>query len=358
VSSGRAGAAHKPRTGTSVWPGWALVGPAGAAAALLTAAAALVYGGGLTPQALPGLTDAGALTGWALPLTRVLLDGAAVVTVGLLLTGAVLVPSPGSRLSGAARWYLRAAGAAAGGWAVAAVAGAVFTVSDILGLPVGQLTGPGLLVDIAQSRALLVEAALAAVVALATGWVRGKPAAAALLVLAVVAVLPPAFTGHAADARDHGTAVSSLVFHLVGVTVWVGGLAGLLTYATRRPGHPGGHDRTVSPTARRAAVTAAARRFSGIALVAYAVVAASGAVNAWVRLDSFAALTGGTYGRLVLGKIVAITALGVLGQLHRTRTLDSLTRGHRRAFIRFATVEVLVMAVAIGLAVGLSRTPI
>jgi putative copper resistance protein D len=329
-----------------VWPGWALVGPAGAAAALLTAAAALVYGGGLTPQALPGLTDAGALTGWALPLTRVLLDGAAVVTVGLLLTGVVLVPSPGGRLSGAARWYLRAAGAAAGGWAVAAVAGAVFTVSDILGLPVGQLTGPGLLVDIAQSRALLVEAALAAVVALATGWVRGKPAAAALLVLAVVAVLPPAFTGHAADARDHGTAVSSLVFHLVGVTVWVGGLAGLLTYATRHPGHPGGHDRTVSPTARRAAVTAAARRFSGIALVAYAVVAASGAV------------TGGTYGRLVLGKIVAITALGVLGQLHRTRTLDSLTRGHRRAFIRFATVEVLVMAVAIGLAVGLSRTPI
>jgi putative copper resistance protein D len=342
----------------SAWLGWGLVGPAGAAAALLTAASALVYGGGRPRPVLPGLSDAGALTDWALPMTRVLTNGAAVVTVGLVLAAALLVPSPGDRVSDAGRWHLRWASFAAATWVVAAVAGAVFTVSDILGRPVGQVTDPSLLLDLAQSRALLAEAALAAIVGLASGWVRGKPATAALLVLAVAAVLPPAFTGHAAQARDHGTAVSSLVFHLVGVTVWVGGLAGLLTWATRRPGHPGGPARTVSPTARRAAVAAAARRFSGIALVAYGVVAVSGVVNAWVRLDSLGALTGSAYGRLVLGKVAAIAVLGAIGQAHRTRTLGALARGHRGAFIRFATVEVLVMAAAIGLAVGLSRTPI
>ena len=351
------GGAERARATGSAWLGWGLVGPAGATAALLTAAAALVYGGGQQRPVLPGLSDEGRLTDWALPLTRVLMDGAAVATVGLLLVAAVLVPSPGVRLSDAGRWYLRWAGIAAAAWTVTAATAAVFTASDILGRPVGELTDPGVLLDLAQSRALLIEAALAAVVGLATGWVRTMPTAAALLVLAVTAVLPPAFTGHAAQARDHGTAVSSLVFHLVGVTVWVGGLAGLLTYATRRPGRPGGHDRSVSPTARRAAVAAAARRFSGIALAAYAVVAVSGAVNAWVRLDSFAALTGSAYGRLVLGKVAAIAVLGGLGQLHRSRTLDALARGHRGAFIRFATAEVLVMAVAIGLAVGLSRTP-
>jgi putative copper resistance protein D len=346
-----------PPAAGSAWLGWGLIGPGAVAAALLTAAAALVYGGGRPQPVLPGLSDAGVLTDWALPLTRVLLNGAALVTVGLLLAAAVLVPSPGARLSAAGRTYLRWAGIAAAAWVVAAVAGAVFTVSDILGRSVGDLTDPGLLLDLAQSRALLIEALLAAVVGLTSGRTRRKPAAAALLVLAVVAVLPPAFTGHAAEARDHGTAVSSLVFHLVGVTLWVGGLAGLLTYATRRPGSPGGHDRTVSPTARRAAVAAAARRFSGIALGAYVVVAVSGAVNAWVRLDSLAALTGSAYGRLVLGKVAAIVALGALGQVHRARTLEALDRGHRGAFIRFATAEMLVMAVAIGLAVGLSRTP-
>jgi putative copper resistance protein D len=59
----------------------------------------------------------------------------------------------------------------------------------------------------------------------------------------------------------------------------------------------------------------------------------------------------------VLGKVAAIVALGALGQVHRARTLEALDRGHRGAFIRFATAEMLVMAVAIGLAVGLSRTP-
>jgi putative copper resistance protein D len=356
--TGDAQRARRPTGPGSAWPGWGLVGPAATAAALLTAAAALVYGGGRPQPVLPGLSDAGAVTAWALPLTRVLLNGAAVITVGLLLAAAVLVPSAGDRLPDAARPYLRWAGIAAGAWAVTAVVGALFTVSDILGRPVGRLTDPGALLDVAQSRALLVEAALAAVVGLAAGWVRAKPAAAVLLVLAVTAVLPPAFTGHAAEARDHGTAVSSLVFHLVGVTVWVGGLVGLLTYATRRPGHVGGPDRSVSPTARRAAVAVAARRFSGIALAAYVVVAVSGVVNAWVRLDSPAALAGSTYGRLVLGKVAAILVLGALGHLHRSRTLDALARGHRGAFIRFATAELLVMAVAIGLAVGLSRTPV
>jgi putative copper export protein len=343
---------------TGSWLGWPLVGAAGVVGALLVAAAALVYGGGRPQPTLPGLSDAGVGTQWALPMVRVLVDGAAVVTVGLLLTGAVLVPSTGERLSPMARWYVRAAGTVAVAWAAVAVVAAVFTVSDILGRPVTELGGPGQLLAVEQSRALLLEALLALALALASTVVRVRAGAVAFLVVAVAAALPPAFTGHAAEAGDHGTAVSSLVFHIAGVTLWVGGLVGLLTYVSRRPGYAGGHDRTVSPTARRQAVYEAAQRFSTIALVCWIVVAVSGAVNAWVRLPTLAALTGSDYGRLVLGKVLAIVALGVLGQLHRTRTLAALRRGHRGAFVRLATAEVVLMAVTIGLAVGLSRTPI
>ena len=347
-----------PARAGGAWLGWPLVGGACAVGALLVAAAALAYGGGRPQPVLPGLSDAGVGTQWALPMVRVLVDAAAVVTVGLLFTGAVLVPSPGERLAPTARFYVRAAGMVAAGWAALAVVDAVFTVSDILGRPVSDLADPGQLLAVQQSRALLLEAVLALVLAIGPAVVRGRAGALALLVIAVAAALPPAFTGHAAEARDHGTAVSSLVFHLAGVTLWVGGLIGLLTYVSRRPGYAGGHDRRVSPTARRHAVYRAAQRFSSIALVCWVVVALSGTVNAWVRLPSLAALTESDYGRLVLGKALATVMLGVLGQLHRTRTLAALERGHRGAFVRLATAEVVLMAVTIGLAVGLSRTPV
>jgi putative copper resistance protein D len=227
----------------------------------------------------------------------------------------------------------------------------------VLGRPVSQLTEAGLLLDLTQSRGLLLTAVGAAAVAVAAGWLRTRTGAAVLVAVAVLAVLPPAFTGHAAERGDHGTAVSSLVFHLVGVTVWVGGLVGLLTYATRRPGEGGGHDRSVSPTARRRALHAAALRFSGVALGCFVVVAVSGAVNAWVRLDSFAALVDTPYGRLVLAKTAAVLALAAMGQWHRRHTLALIGRGRRGAFLRLATAEVLLMAATIGLAVGLARTP-
>jgi putative copper export protein len=355
TDGGRGGVRARPQPPTTGWPGWPLLAAAATAAALLTAAAALVYGGGRPQPALPGLSEPGPLTEWALPLTRVLLDLAGVATVGLLVAAVVLVPSPGKGLSPQATWYVRRAAALAAGWVVLSLVSAVLTASDILGRPVGDLA-PALLAEIAQSRALLVEAGLAAATGLAAAVLRSRDRVVLLLVVAVAAVLPPAFTGHAAEAGDHGTAISSLVFHLIGVTAWAGGLAGLLTYATRRPGEPGGPARTVSPTARRQALHAAARRFSALALGAYLVVVLSGLVNAWVRLPSLDVLDT-AYGRLVLGKIVAALALGVAGYLHRDRTLAALGRGHGGAFVRLATAEVVLMALTVGLAVGLSRTP-
>ena len=49
--------------------------------------------------------------------------------------------------------------------------------------------------------------------------------------VAIVATLPPAFTGHAASAGNHDLATSSIVVHTVAVTLWVGGLIALVWYA-------------------------------------------------------------------------------------------------------------------------------
>ena len=63
------------------------------------------------------------------------------------------------------------------------------------------------------------------------------------------------------------------------------------------------------------------------------------------------------YGRLVLLKAGLLTALGVIGYLHRKRTLPAITDGgDRRPLIRLAVVEVGIMAATIGVASALART--
>ncbi|MDP9867845.1 MULTISPECIES: CopD family protein [Streptosporangium] len=62
------------------------------------------------------------------------------------------------------------------------------------------------------------------------------------------------------------------------------------------------------------------------------------------------------YGWLLCAKTAAFIALGVLGRLHRRRTVADLRQNRPRSFLRLALAEVAIMAVVIGLAVALSRT--
>jgi cytochrome c oxidase assembly factor CtaG len=155
-------------------------------------------------------------------------------------------------------------------------------------------------------------------------------------------MLPVLFSGHSAAANDHDLATSSLVLHVVAATVWVGGLAGVLLLLRRDPQVLG----KVVP------------RYSVLALVCFAAVAFSGLLNAWVRTSGDLGLWADSgYGALLAVKILALVALGVFGWSHRRRMVGDVAAGRPRAFARLASVEVLVMAATIGVAVALSRTP-
>jgi cytochrome c oxidase assembly factor CtaG/putative copper export protein len=290
--------------------------------------------------------DPGALVRYGLPVARVVHDLAAALTVGLLVLAAWFVaPEPGtdaSRLSGARRALVRAALVSVVGWFVAAVVVVLLTAADIAGTPVGT---PGFgrlvmsfLLQIDLGRALGVSALMVAVVGnlviLATRVATVAWAAA----LSVLALLPLALAGHAAGSQDHMNSVDSLAFHLVGVCLWVGGLAALLLTAGR-----------LGPQ-----LPTVVRRYSTLAGWCFAVVAVSGVINAVLRLGSLSNL-GTTYGLLVIEKAVGLGLLGLAGWAHRGTTLGRLEQD-RRVFIRLAMVEVLVMGATIGLAVALSRS--
>jgi putative copper resistance protein D len=92
-----------------------------------------------------------------------------------------------------------------------------------------------------------------------------------------------------------------------------------------------------------------------LALVCWLAMAVTGVVNALVRIP-LAAMVGTTYGALVLGKVLALVALGGFGVVHRRRSVGAAATGNFWALLRLGAAEVLLMCATIGLAVALGRS--
>ncbi len=314
----------------------------------------LLVGGGAPEPAPAGLPDAGPVTGWGLPLARLVAQVAGLATVGLLLVAALLLPQGTGRLDGDAEHTARLAARAALVWLLAVVVETALTSSDLLGVPPGDALAPDLLRSVlsqtAQGRGLAVQAVLVVLAAVLARASTTFGHAAVATYVAVMALAPPAFTGHSGSLAKHEMAVGSLLVHIVAASLWVGGLGALAWLAT-----------TTSEGLRQAVP-----RFSALALWCFVAVAVSGVVNAVIRLGGLEPLFSSSYGRLVLAKVVALGALGGLGWWHRHRTVAAVAdsgdsvrsrREAARVFLAVAAVELVVMAATVALAVGLSRTP-
>ncbi|MGH3614088.1 MAG: cytochrome c oxidase assembly protein [Pseudonocardia sp.] len=319
----------------------------GAAVAVL-AAAGLTALSGATPVAALGLPDPGTLTTVGLPAVRALAEVCMVVTIGALLLAAFLVaPQRSGYLDVAGYRALRTGSYASVGWSATALIMVPLSVADALGRPVGEVLRPGLLVDVVPRLTSATAWALTAVVALLVligcrsvltwGW------GVVLFGLALIGPLPVTLTGHSAVGGAHDLATDSLMLHVLAASLWVGGLVAVLALAA------------ASGPDRDAALATAVPRFSRLALVCWVVLAATGVVNALIRVP-VAELFGSTYGLLVLAKTAALIALGVLGALHRRNSVDRAARGEPGALLRLGGVEVLLMLGTIGLAVALGAS--
>ncbi|MGC4939897.1 cytochrome c oxidase assembly protein [Kribbella sp. DT2] len=163
--------------------------------------------------------------------------------------------------------------------------------------------------------------------------------------LAVVSVMSPwplALTGHAAGAVNHDMAVNAQAVHLIGISAWTGGLAGLFLVRHRLGGSA-------------AAVVA---RFSTLATVGFVLVALSGTLAAVLRLGTPSALLS-TYGMLLVIKVAALSLLGFAGwyQRRRIRRIQSAVVDRAREIRWLVLCELVVMTAAIGIGVALGRTP-
>lgn len=314
--------------------------PALAVAALLALPLAAVVG---EAAAAPVVADPGVFVRWGILYTRVVHDLAAAATVGLLLHAAYLVPE--TTRTNRRVVATRLAGIAAGLWAIAGAAGAVFTMAASIGIPISDPSFGQQFTTFAwtyqPTRVALVTAGVAAVISLGALVATTRATMAWLSVLAVLGLLPLALAGHAAGATDHSTAVNALAVHLVGASVWVGGL---LALALLRPLLGAGGD-----------FAATASRYSTLAGWCFGAVALSGLQSALIRIGPPSDL-GTRYGALLLVKTAALLLLGYAGWRHRRSLLAGLRAGRTAPFVRLVVAELVVMGVAMGTAVALARS--
>ncbi|GAA1549956.1 CopD family protein [Kribbella lupini] len=310
---------------------------------VVTVVALLAAGG--APKPLPaGLHGASLPVSWAVPVLRLLVDGAAIVCGGAVLAAVVLLkPEADGKFGTQGLRAVQDAAVAAGVWAVASIGGLVATASVILGLPLSHLAEHAELAgQLDQVRALAVAVALTAVLAVVLSGCRTITGARIALVLTALALVGPLLTGHGAIERTtfwSVLATASLVVHVFAATAWIGGLWALLRY--------------------RGAV----ETFSRLAFVCAVTIGATGLLTAEIHLggreDGWGLITQWVttgYGALVFAKAAAFAVLVTIGWWHRRATLPALAN-RPALFYRLAAVELLVMAGTVGLAVALSRTP-
>ena len=150
------------------------------------------------------------------------------------------------------------------------------------------------------------------------------------LAITLFATILPIFQSHSSGLSNHTLAIGSLVFHVIFITLWVGGVIGLIV---------------ISPKERAASLS----RFSSFALWAAVIVTFSGAVNAYSRLNFLSAWSS-PYSSLVLLKIVLTGLLIAFGAKHRSYII---AKKPTETF-SLLSVEIVVMVLTVGVGGWLS----
>jgi putative copper resistance protein D len=282
--------------------------------------------------AAQGIPSAGSLVGFLTPVVKSLQLISVITLIGLLLSAAFFIREEHGSLTKEARRINTLASVAATVWAITTL-GALFTeISNLLASPIGDSFDPTTIRSFTTQTALgksyLITFGCALVVLLFLRSITKVGGVLFALAFAFSGLLAPIFQSHSSSAGNHGIAIGSLLFHVIAISTWVGGVIGLSA---------------ISASERELAIP----RFSSFALWAAIITSISGTINAWTRLNSWAAWNS-FYALLVLIKIGLTVLLIGIGYKHR-KYISAKLSGSRAAFqLLTAEAMIMVMTVAIG----------
>jgi putative copper resistance protein D len=260
-------------------------------------------------------------------------------SVGALLAMAFLLLDVEGKVSTSGEKLRNFLKASAATWFVGAVGSIIFTLAQILNSSLSDaIDGTvirSFITQITLGKYLAFQALIAFTVLICAISARKILSLIFLMIISVVGLVAPVFQSHAASGGSHSLVIGSLVIHVVGLSMWVGGILAIAM---------------LSDTDRPMAVP----RFSQLALWSAIAVVISGAVNAWARLN-FTAAWNSTYAYIVIAKVVATIALVALGYLHR-KNLEKKDSINWVSFAKLLTTEAIIMVVTVAMGSWLSST--
>jgi len=201
----------------------------------------------------------------------------------------------------------------------------------------------------------------AAVLLGAAWWRPWQRRPTTLLTLAATLALPLPFSmiSHAgAEPEGQGTAVAFDFAHLLGASLWIGGLFFLVVTLTPTV-------RDLTAAGRRVVLGRAIPRFSILALIVWGVLAFTGFYSVWLQVGNLPALTGTAYGQTLLLKLILIVPLLLLGAFNlfivtrklRAAETEERVEGWGSHFVTALIAEVVVATLLLGVVGMLIGTP-
>ena len=302
---------------------------------------------------VPGVTEVSGVVSAAIPIVRVLLDLAAVTTIGLALLS-VLVGYDRPKLTEPVLRLARPASVAAAlVWSAASVVALILQTAEykpgsstLTAGDIGSYIG-----GVGAGKALVIVAVLALLHAGlgALALRHGEKVPAEVRVgLGLFALLPLPVTGHASNWNYHDYTMISMELHVMSAVAWTGGLGAM----------------AVLLVSNRTLLAHALPRFSKLATLCLIVSAATGLFNGIIEIalnptiGFWAGVFTTPYGQLVLLKLACTGVIALLGAHARWRLMPQIIRHNRTALAAWATLELTVMGLAFGFAVVLTRAPV
>ena len=277
------------------------------------------------------------------PIVKDLQLISAVTLIGLLLAIFAFIREDHAKLSSEALRIRSLALIAAAAWLASTLGSLFIEIANLLSTPLVSSFDPVIINSFISQTALgktyAIELIAAVIAFAALNGIRKTTGAFFTMVITFIGLLGPVFEGHASSLGNHGLAIGSLLFHVIFISLWVGGVIGLLA---------------ISPSERAIAIP----RFSALALWSVIGVCLTGVANAWTRMNFLSAWTS-RYGAIVLLKIFLTIILILIGYKHRKLIAESLIdiRIETRKVFRLLVGEVLIMITVLSLGGWLSTSP-
>jgi putative copper resistance protein D len=275
------------------------------------------------------------------PLVKISQLVSAITLIGLLIAIAFFIREEHGKLTKEALRVRTLARVAASVWAMSTLGAMFLELAAILNVSFVEtfdhLVLRSFLFQTALGKAFFINFVVAVLVSVLLIFIRKTGGALLILSITFIGFIAPLFQSHSASAGNHGTATGSLIFHVVFISIWVGGVIGLVV---------------IAPAERELSIP----RFSALALWSAITVVLSGLINAVVRLNSWSAWKS-FYASLVIDKIFLTAILLFAGYKHR-QYIQAKLSGSRKVYqLLVGEALLMVLTIAIGGKLSLTSYP-